>query len=291
MGRLRACELNKPEASQCAFGAYRSERSFQLGRNKKGEDCVPREVGAARPGVQWTVAEQDAKRRVGTLTRFFGENKAGWPCSQAQPGLINSQALSNSEGVLHLPLAIVLIVIVLSGAGIWGVMRHWRKLVETQLRLDKCVGSVALDLKSKLESISIANMRIVAVRIALSVTVEPATRTALEAELGLEVLRQEATRASWTFRNLQWVAEQGCGENGDFALPLPLLEWHRAPPDVLGPQPIRWLKGEDQEFIIQAVHSPRGTAAKIKGGGDGLFGKDWKAEWIAPTRYSGANIF
>ena len=54
----------------------------------------------------------------------------------------------NERGLLGIPMGLSLLAIATAAAGTWSVLRHWRGLTELQLRLDRCVGSVALKLKS-----------------------------------------------------------------------------------------------------------------------------------------------
>src|SRR4051812_19040280 len=103
-----------------------------------------------------------------------------------------------TRGQVMLPMALALAVLALASFGVWGVLRHWRHLVETQLRLDRCVGETALRLRDTVRRVESSNreMRILRESIAaalltLNTEAIPPLRLALEAELS----RQELGRA------------------------------------------------------------------------------------------------
>ncbi len=108
-------------------------------------------------------------------------------------------------------MAIALVVIAIAGMGIWGVLRHWRFEVALQLRLDRCVGKTAMDLKRSLDAIEGENAEIRRIRMALlALTLEPPAKAALESALLIEAGRQEAELALWEGRRLAWLASRGC---------------------------------------------------------------------------------
>ncbi len=194
----------------------------------------------------------------------------------------------DDRGALSLPMAIALMAIAIAGMGIWGLLRHWRHQVELQLRLDRCVGKTALDLKRSLLAIEGENAEIRRIRIALlALTLEPPAKAALESALLVEVGRQETELALWEGRRLAWLARRGCDGRGDSPVPLPGQSWQRDPPDVNGPQPLRWTLGVGKKLHIELVHLPRAAAAEVTGNRTkGAFhvdvGSDWRANWEVP---------
>jgi hypothetical protein len=135
----------------------------------------------------------------------------------------------NNRGVMHLPLLVFSMFAVLIGLSLWGLLHHWKDLMDTQLRLDHCTGEVALDLKSKIATVESANRQIKIIRGSIEVAMATAVPTAgataetipeLQAALTAEVARQEFQRLSWIEKRVTWVAS-GCGTKGDLGLPLP----------------------------------------------------------------------
>ncbi|MGZ3698832.1 MAG: hypothetical protein ACXWP5_11870 [Bdellovibrionota bacterium] len=189
--------------------------------------------------------------------------------------------MTNERGSISAPLVLALIAITLAGMGTWGVMRHWRKLVETQLRLDQCTGEAALTLKAVLQAVERENAAIHATRasIAVAQAANPPAVPALEGALTVLVAKQEIDVARWKAAQVAWWLKRGCGSPGDLAPPLPELRWERGIPDTLGPQALEWVGPMPGEFRILARHAPRTAAAHVKGEGNGIH--HWKAEWCS----------
>lgn len=183
--------------------------------------------------------------------------------------------LAETRGILHVPLALSLVAITLLGLGSWGVMRHWRKLTETQLRLDRCVGGIAMELQETLEGIDDDNDRITAIRAALlAANLLPPSIPPLRASLAAVVLHQEYLRGKWKLNQALWLVRRGCGEFKDQAGPLPELSLLRDPPDFLGPRGLRWVPAPPESgFRIDVRFAPRASSAKV------LKKARWVAEW------------
>jgi len=230
------------------------------------------------------------------------------------------------QGVLHLPLLLAVFIISVSGFRIWGFLRNWRFLAETQLRLDRCVGEVAQEFRDSLNSIEKSNARIKKLRIAIQLAeLEPALIPPLQAVLVIQVGQQEFVRAKWVLRRARWSLDRGCGKAKDTAHLLPVLSFIRDPPDWIGPQALHWTgEGGDsvsggvgtmpEEFNFQVSHRSRHAAAKVKGGmlgeeisidlgtpesqakrgdsgGLGRSGKNkWKATWSEPRKLGWASF-
>ncbi len=193
----------------------------------------------------------------------------------------------NSEGSLQVTLLLILMITVMTGFGLLGLMRHWRFVVERQLRLNRCVAEVALDLRSLLNEIFQLNDRIQEIRAAiLAAALDPPLIPPLRAAAEVLVQRQNYLLLKWKGRSGIWILQRGCGEKGDWAPPLPNLQFERLPPDTLGPQILRWPGGMVSELSLEAHHRPRIAAARISKRSEiaGL-NRGWQATWCPPRAY------
>lgn len=188
----------------------------------------------------------------------------------------------NERGALQIPLLLALALVVTSGLLLWGMFRHWRFLVETQLRMDRCTGEVALVLKSTLEAVESGNRRLEALRITFAAaSAIPGAQAPVAAAMTAETLKQDASLLRWKALSAAWVGRLRCGDSRDAPEPLPALHWLRPPPDPLGPRPLVWTEGiVPGEFILRLAHAPRISWARIqreKGMTEG-----WNANWVFP---------
>ena len=201
--------------------------------------------------------------------------------------------LSHSEGFLQIPLGMALIILFILGFGVWGLLRNWRFITETQLRLDQCVGKMAFEYRDTLNSLAATNQRIHQLRaaIAASTLAAPGITAGLQAGLKGLVLKQELELRLWEFKGAQWLIKS-CGKSGDFPFPLPKLQGVRPPMDAIGEQALEKYVQDPSSFRIQVFHSSRASAAQVKGGSIGSLVevKKWKAEWVAPELYSGTSF-
>ena len=187
------------------------------------------------------------------------------------------------EGALSVLLLLLLLATTFLGTGSWGLMRHWRHLMELQLRLDRCVGHTALELKRVLGRIETSNRRLRLWRAAQAATILAAAPPGqLRGLMGLEVARQDLERLGWQARQIRWITSRGCDGLSDLPIPLPTMEWVRPPPDVLGPQPLVWERSEGVRLKLELAHVPRAAAALVQRDGGGIKGGFWKAAWSAP---------
>ena len=139
------------------------------------------------------------------------------------------------RGGIQIPLLLAVIVIAFGGLGLWGFLRKWRFLTETQLRLNQCVGKTALGFRDTLNSLKTTNLEIQALRKAIEASkMTPIAIPPLEAALAAVVVSQEGILLLWEMKRSQWLMAKGCGKRGDFALPLPKLDLTRDPPDMTG---------------------------------------------------------
>lgn len=206
--------------------------------------------------------------------------------------MIRIYALSNPRGVLHLPLGLLFFFFSISLFGTWGFLRKSRHLTELQMRLDRCVGRVSLDLRKKLVSLERSNLLMKTTRDALLVDLEPLTRASLQLTLQAEYVFQQAILGSWEKRRLEWLAKQGCDSKQDLALPLPSIQMQRDPPDFLGPNALYWPRNIPQNFYIQLGTEERRSAATIKKeeaihaiskiNSTHLSEHRWKSQWAKP---------
>lgn len=189
----------------------------------------------------------------------------------------------NERGALQITLLIALLILGSAGLSTWGVLRHWRKITELQLRLDRCTGEAALALKSLMQDLMTGNSRISALRQSIQAARGfPPSLPPLVAALGLEVANQERIRAGWEIRKAAWLGGVSCKGKGDLPQPLPALRWFREPPDSLGPRPLSWAGPMPEEFRIELGHSPRHSAAVVTRKGILNVTSQWQARWTAP---------
>jgi hypothetical protein len=187
------------------------------------------------------------------------------------------EASRDQRGVLHVPLALVLVASTVAALGCIGILRHWHHLAEIQLRLDACVGKAASELRSELRAIESDNHRMEALRISIAVaSLEPHAREALKAALKAIFLHQEYLLIRWKTRQGRWILENGCAQ-GDLPVPLPAMAWHRPLPDTLGPKPLSWQSGVPKSLAIRDSRSPRFAAARVYF--EERKGHAWKMEW------------
>ena len=192
-----------------------------------------------------------------------------------------------SRGSLHFPMVLVLTVLLVGGLGFWGVLRKWRWNVEIQLRLNRCVGETAQELRDNLEQVDLGNQTIRALRVSVRVaqgTGQIELVPPLLEAMQVAVTAQDLILASWRSRRILWAARGGCGRRGDWAPPLPDLNLSRGIPDLAGPQIVEWSGGNPNEFRIQAHHQPRAAAARVEAKRSSRFGPvAWKISWAVPT--------
>lgn len=200
-----------------------------------------------------------------------------------------------TEGNTHVLMALILLVFTLGGLGTFGVLRKWRTHVETQLRLNRCVGKAAQEFRDVLESLLQRNREIRQLRVAIqAVQWKPWLIPPLRTALGAVVLRQEFSLNSWRVRTLQWRLSQGCdGRRKDDASSLPSLNFTREPPDLIGPKPLVWLGGIPGTFTFLLKSAPRAAAAVVQTKGsegeenaeseeDSREDEKWVAIWAIP---------
>jgi hypothetical protein len=201
---------------------------------------------------------------------------------------MNLPKIQDESGILHIPMALMTVLFFVTGLGLWGVLHHWKSLAQTQLRLDRCTGETALELKMKLQTIASANEQMKVLRVSEAAAVTPQATAAFQLAIEAEVLRQEKARADWSVNRMSWTAQSGCGGHGDSGFPLPDLSWTREPPDALGPQPLN-LDELPKAFRIQLNHQPRASAAEVSSGNP-YDRTSWHARWIPPQKFFGASL-
>jgi hypothetical protein len=194
------------------------------------------------------------------------------------------------KGAMAIPIILAIFAIVGAGFGVWGLLRHWKSLVETQLRLDRCVAEKAVSLKSTLLTLEEENIAIEAARAAVVAgRLSPATAAATQAALALVFEQQELTLASWEITRLKWLTQRGCDGKGDIPFPLPSIPMSRLPEDAIGPNVLRWDVSPDSvDLKIYLAHRPRAAAAEVKranGSSQSFLGtEDWQASWSSPMQ-------
>jgi hypothetical protein len=201
---------------------------------------------------------------------------------------LRERIYEDEQGVLTVPLLVLLLASTLLGLGTLGLMRHWRHLTELQLRLDRCVGNAALDLKKTLERIEAGNSRLRALRAAQVAATLVEAAGSLVPLMEAEVAHQQLELLRWQARQAEWLALRGCDGKADLPAPLPSMSWSRPPPDLIGPQLLSWSSGE-RRLALELYHSPRAAAAVVEAGGS-LGSDSWKASWSFPGNVPGAHV-
>ncbi len=206
-------------------------------------------------------------------------------------GLIRGRA-----GSLTLPLAGISALFAVTSLGTLGLIHQWRRLTETQLRLDRCVGKKAQQLSSLMQSIERANKRVHALRVSITAALVAAPETVppLQALLRAQVVVQDLTLKNWDAQRLTWSLTQSCGSSRDRKKPLPDLPWFRPPPDPVGEQALSWPSSLDRRLHLQAENGSRKAAAAVADPNStnsgvnthALFSRSaqWTAIWTIPQQ-------
>jgi|GEM_PF-994532 len=196
----------------------------------------------------------------------------------------------NQRGAMGLPIVLGILILGTASFGMLGLLRHWKALVEIQLRLDQCVAQRALTLKTTLGSIEKENTAIELARVVvMAATANPPARVVAQTALELLVVHQEISLKLWEMTRIKWLVERGCDGQSDFPRILPSIPVSRLPPDAIGSNALHWDTPPDEvEFKIHIAHPPRAAAAEIKHveaqQKESLFPFGWRANWTPPVR-------
>lgn len=192
--------------------------------------------------------------------------------------------IQNERGSLLIPFLLLTTIVSVTGFGIWGVMRSWKKQAEIQLKLDQCVGKKAKELQSLLGTLESSNQRMIWARrsAAAAVVLAPEALEAIRAELMIELALQEGIRLKWQGEGIAAVLGKNCDELRVLPIRYPLLEWSRLPPDAIGPQAFEWV-APHPEFNLLFKSSSHLSAATVSGGAkEKANGKNrWLARWAS----------
>ena len=190
----------------------------------------------------------------------------------------------DQKGVLQVPMVLALGLMIMAAVGFWGILRHWRGLTELQLRLDRCVGGTAIQVRNDLKSLDRTNAAIIVARVGVAATMEfPPADVPFRTALIILVLAQDKIQFDWTLRNAQWLLRRGCQSLGDIPVPLPAFPFKRAPPDPLGPQALTWEGPADRRLGVQLAHRPRYARAVVQEGkGSHVISSHWSAQFSPP---------
>ena len=199
--------------------------------------------------------------------------------------------LRESDGVLNVPLALLLSTAFFSIFCWIFLLQFWERQVATQLRLDRCVAQVARKMKKTGQNVESMNREIRVLRASAAVaTLAPQARIELQAAIAAVSLAQEVLLQSWTLEKMQWISRQACKNIKDSPTPMPSFPWSRLPPDDLGPLPLQWNGGPTGHFFIQSASRNRYAAAWVEGRPNELQ-NEWKAKWAVPRRSATAGLF
>lgn len=194
--------------------------------------------------------------------------------------------VTNSSGSLHFPMVMILCLFLLAGLGFWQLMKDWRKSVETQLRLNRCVGEAAMTLRGHLNILEKANHGIKAARAAIQSAqaakqfyLIPPLLKSIQALVSV----QEVQLSRWKVRQATWLVKMGCATLGDVPSVLPSLDVDREMADTAGQQPLHWVGERPQELKVFVQNGRRKSAAKIwLEVQSALFPDSWHADWASP---------
>ena len=161
-----------------------------------------------------------------------------------------------------------------------------------QLRLNRCVGQVALDFRDRLTKLESLNARIRflrgSIRVARLVPHLIPTIPALEFALFASAAEQDFLLLQWKVTQARWKLPGYCGSLQDRSQPLPALEWTRDGLDDVGPQPLEWSGGLPRVFSFQSGYLPRAAAARVEKVSERNSPR-WKASWDHPFLFKGTN--
>jgi len=198
---------------------------------------------------------------------------------------------SNEDGALHVLLILIFLAFSMAAFGSFFWLHRWNKIVQTQMDLDRCVGSLAIHFKTALTLTQKINSSIVATRTAIEAAQASLQFEAippLEVLLNSEALAQEAILGSWKIKQTLWLTQQGCHDIHGLPLPLPGVPYKRdIPPDLTGPQPARWSATNGREsarFYFGLSKGSRASAALVELKKKGITYDDWKANWTHPFK-------
>jgi len=185
-------------------------------------------------------------------------------------------------------MALALGIVLMTALGFWGILRQWRGLTTTQLRLDRCVGATALRIRDDLRALDRDNRAILAARLGIAATMAfPPDDVPFRAALEGLVLDQERIQLAWNLRRIRWGVDRGCDGGQDWAMPLSEFPFERAPPDVLGPGPLNWAQPPPATgrrlLAVQLTHRPRhARAIVVEGEGNHVISSNWSARFSPP---------
>ncbi len=213
------------------------------------------------------------------------------------------ECFRGNRGTLTMLFCFALIIVSSCGLCILGSLRYWRFSVETQLRLNRCVGAAAGEFRDLLNLLVALNHEIYGLR-SVTTFAEPSLVPFLKETLAQAVMDQESVYAKWNFKRLNWGTNEHCRGPTDTYLVLPEISLRRESDDQLGPKPFTWDDPvESSVFSVQALHDgypTRAAVAEIFGGSNGIPGdhRKWESYWSCfgdcsgqrKTRYSRSGI-
>jgi hypothetical protein len=178
-----------------------------------------------------------------------------------------------SVALLILPIS----VLISAALGLVAIEFHWRRVVATQLRLDRCIAKTALELKASIQRVDAMNSKIRALRLAIPpALIKPPVAKALQESLRALVFVQDAELRRWNgLRRTQWLLQRGCGHRSDRAAPLPEQPWMRPPSDPIGPHALVWPEST-RLLQLSVLHVKRSSHAQIEKNES-----SWRVRWAS----------
>jgi len=165
------------------------------------------------------------------------------------------------RGFLAIPMALLLSVLAGCALMLLGLMSRWDHHVRIQLRLDRCVRQIAIELRETQNRIEGLNTQI---RIARASAVFAAAAgqgellATLQKTTSVLALLQEGVLLKWGVRQASALVDRTCPLDpihaADFMTPLP---WSRPPADPLGQPPLEW-----RDASLESA-DPTGTGLRV----------------------------
>ena len=195
----------------------------------------------------------------------------------------------NQTGSLSILLCLWVLITVLSGLGILGFSRLLRTRVDTQLRLDRCVGEIAIEFRNELNRLVFLNRTIFRAKSNIKLAQVTGQFELIPGHIQTietTVLKQDLVFARWHRRS--W---RICALPEDSPRLFPRFEDYleRLPPGVgEGPGPLALKSLLDSSVVVTLADGRRSSSAEIFGGTDGstdreaIENREWQARWIVP---------
>jgi hypothetical protein len=197
--------------------------------------------------------------------------------------MVNS-ILKNPSGSLHIPLALLTLMICSSVLTFILLMNEHKNKVQLQLNLDRCIGALALDFKRKNIKIENTNLEMKTLRASLVAgNLTPVTAAAIRASIVALSIYELGLIAEWNFKRISGNLSLNCPRQGTL-LPLPELPWSVEAPDSDGPKPLARKQDYGLGYRFQIWTGGLKSGAKVyseESENTGGLSNAWKSKWAS----------